>query len=224
MKNVGYLILISLFCMASTEINAQREDVFSNRKFSVAVEPLLLFDAGMGVDVEMRLKETNSWLNLRLTGNRLSRSDADLSNDFMSNYMTMNSAFEEFHSYSGFGVRATYKNYYLRDEFYWGAGIGYNYFDVSYYAETYKPFVEDGMTFYRFYQGKETQYFNKIYPFITTGVRSPSHRKIFVEGYITVGYSYSYYNETKKAYNKNFFSFGHRGVAMSFGGRVGWQF
>lgn len=225
MKKISILIMtICIVCIVVTEAKAQTEDVFNNRKITIGWEPLSTMDGGLRVDVEMRLKKSRNWLNLQLTCYGLSDRDFNGEADYYTNNVTFTSGFQKFRSYSGFGVQAMYKSFFFRDIFFWGGGINYHYFDVSYYDETYKPFVEDGLTFYKYFRGNESQYFNKIYPFLSTGVRSSSRKHFFVEGYIKLGYSYSFYNEEKKAYNKNFLSFGHRGVTMDLGGRIGWQF
>lgn len=224
MKKIVNLILISILCLVATDMHAQSGDVFHNRRFSIGLEPLFLIDGGLGLDFEIRLKESRNWLNLRLAGYGLPDYDSDRTLYYYTENYTLSSGFDNFRSYSGFGVQASYKSFFFRDVFYWGGGLSYNYYDVSYYTETYRPFEEEGMTFYKYYQGEESQYFNKIYPFLSLGVRTPSRKRFFVEGYITTGYSHSFYNEQRDAYDRNIFSFGYRGVTMTFGGRLGWQF
>lgn len=222
MKNIKYLILISVVCIMVTNLKAQTDDAFKNKKIAIAWEPLHLIDGGIGVDFEMRLKETRNWLNLRLTGYYLPSYSPD--SDNYEDYMTSSSGFEEFDGYSGFGAKATYKSFFSRSAFYWGGGLSYNYYDVSYYTQSYRSYKEDGMTFYKYYQGKESQHFNKIYPFLTIGARSAWRKQFVSEIYVTAGYSHGFYNEQKKAYNRNFLGFGHRGMAMTLGWRMGFQF
>lgn len=216
--------LLGLLCLISMTTYAQAYGEPAPKNFSIASEVISFFNAGFNLDFEMRLKGSNNWLNLRLTGHFIpDYSERGYYYD-VNEWKTLYSGSDRFSELSGMGIDFTYKRTFWEDKLYCGAGFGYHYFDVLYWREEYEPFIEDGLTFYEYRQGYRSQYFNKINPFLTIGIRTPLHKGFFIEGFLSPGYTYSFYDKNRKSFDSTMFSFGHRGFSLGVGARIGWAF
>ena len=221
-KTTRTILWLSLFCFFSAPSFSQQEET-PQKNYAIGWHPFTLFDMGLSVDFDMRVKNTNDWLCLRLTGYYGGKSDPD--DEYYSSWISSASGWKEYSALSGLGVELAYKRYFSKNLYYYGLGVGYHYFDVSYLRDRYVPFEEKGLTYYSYKRNHpESQYFNRIKPSLLLGFRSPVSKNPYVEGFVSLSYAYSFYDANKKPYNNTMYGFGYRGMTFGVGGKIGWSF
>lgn len=225
MKQILWMAMVSWIGLQSAVAQSQGIREEKQRNYTIGLHPSLFIDGGLSLEVEKRLGDTKKWLGVRLTGYSLPYEEPSPHYYWGSReWQTIQSGGEYFNRQSGVGLRLSYKQFFHKEMLYWGGGLNYSYFDITYQSEGYEPFEEDGLTFYRYRAGDTRQYFNKLNPFLSFGIQSPLRKRFFIDGFLTLGYSHSFYKSDRKAFDDTIFGFGYRGVTLGIGGRVGWSF
>ena len=225
MKNLCHIIF-SICCLMLTiigtcSLKAQTNSAEDNsEKYIIAVQPFLLMNGGLRVDFETRLKNPKSWLQVSLTGYRLPY----YNDDEWGGWENFNSDFDLFRELKGLGIGGAYKYLLYKDIFYASAGLSYTYFEVTYQGGYYNPYQEDGLTFYEYSRTDRRQYFNKLYSNICVGLQTYLSNALYGDAYIGLGYSYSFYDKEKAAFDDSIFGYGRRGLTVAGGVRIGVAF
>jgi len=206
-------LLMFLCLFACCLVNAQRKN-------TVALQPLYVFNGGLRLDVERQLASPSHWLQLSISGYYLPNQD-----DFYESWITSNSDFEEFNLLKGIGAGLAYKYFFYSNLLYSMPAISYNYYEVGYNGYGYFPYMEDGLTKYEYRLKDSNQYFNKLNGSLSAGFQTPLTRAFFFDCYLGIGYSYSSYKKDRIVFNKdNIFGFERRGLTVTTVIRLGFAF
>lgn len=212
------ILAICVYMLAGVQYMSAQEGY----KYSIGVQPLYLVNGGLRLDFEKRLKNPQHLLQASVIGYLLPERDDPyehwesllVDDDYDVNKLT------------GGGLALDYKYFpFPKANFlYFSGGLSYHYFDVRYDGYEYFKYVEDGMTFYEPRFGEIKQTFNKVGGNVCFGIQTTNRRPFFVDGYIGVGYSHSFYDENKYHIGNNMFTVGYRGVTFVTGIRIGYRF
>lgn len=210
---------VRIHTIAAQETQKREKKLYN---YSIGVQPLYLVNSGIRIDLEKRLKNPRHIEQISFIGYLLPKKkepytywEALLVDDSYQVKKLMGAGLALDHKWFPFPKA---------DFIYLSGNLTYHYFDVRYDGYRYISYEEDDMTFYepRFQEIK--QVFNKIGANACFGLQSAPHRPFFVDGYIGVGYSHSFYDEDKYHINSHMFTVGYRGATFVTGLRVGYRF
>ena len=219
-------IILFLCCLfSSSRLQAQTTEEKSAQS-AISIEPHYLMNGGLGLNLETKICP-NHWIELNLTGFHLSHSDRKFSDYYFwswygGGHAIPNSDFDYISGLSGLGIGATYKYYFFRN-FRVNTALSYNWYNVGYEGYEFYPYTEDGLTFYDYKWANIHQPFHKLRLHVALGVRSTFERVFFAEPYVGIGYTYSFYDENKRAYDETVFGYGHRGLYVLAGIKLGFN-
>lgn len=212
--------VLFILVIVATGIHAQYTNNMENYpKYTLAVQPFYLDNGGLRFDVERQLNNPKNWLQLSISGFYLPHK-----NNRIEYWKTSNSDYESFNKLNGLGTGLAYKSIFYSTSLYYSAGLSYTHYRVTYSDSNYHRFMEDGLTFYEYYQSNQRQIFNKLTGSLCFGVQSSLNRIFFIDAYLGLGYSYSFYDEKKKPFNDNMYGYGYRGLHVTGGVRFGITF
>lgn len=212
-------------------INWLPEDTVSQR-YTIALRPVYLSQNGLKIDFEYELAKPGKWLQFELIGHYAP--EYNYNKEYYEDYggyynyyyhsgwsHSFLSGGERYHSLKGIGGGIAYKSISSNSGWYTSVGLTFNYFDVGYYGAVYTKYMEDGiekivreekLTGKKFY--KPEIYFN-------IGKHMAITRSIFLDAYIGLGLTYSFYDGDNKFTYSNY-AFGGRGLIFNAGFRIGW--
>lgn len=232
MKTLKILLLVVALTVSTSFASAQEE--YSREyvlpKYTIAVQPLYLFNGGLRADFEKQLDSPGKWLQFHVSGFILPEKEIDYQNYrthyyyYDNSWGTFNSNFNDILGLYGFGLGSAYKYLFKHSSFYFSAGLNYNFYNVTYANYGLESFVEDGMTFYEYRYSPAVQNFHKFRPNANIGIQSSLSNLVFYDFYIGLGYAYSLYDKSKKAFDSTIFGYGYRGLTISGGFRIGVTF
>ena len=209
-----------LIVLANTRHAVAQEADSKLYNYSIGVQPLYFLNGGMRIDLEKRLNDRQI-LQVGAIGYLLPERDDSGYWDslLLDGYASVNKL-------TGAGLALDHKWFlFPRVSFmYLSAGVSYNYYNMKYNGTKHVSYMEDGLTFYETRYGEITQVFNKIGGNTCFGIQTPLRRPFYVDGYVGLGYSHSFYDENKLYFNANMFNVGYRGITFVMGARVGYRF
>ena len=185
------------------------------------MQPHYLFNGGLRVDFEKQIKP-KQWLLASVKGYYLPHTDFD--DDTWWSFFTDNS-YGDITGLNGFGIELGYKRTLLprTDILYLSGGLSYGYFDGQYYGTKYISYIENGLTFDEPRFGEINQYFNRLGANACFGIQTQPKHRFCVDGYIGIGYNYSFYNKNKQAFDEEMYTAGYRGLSLITGIRLGFR-
>lgn len=192
-------------------------------RYTVALRPFYLVNSGLKADFEMELRQPGQWLQFELIG-RYKGWYVPLPNEPSSGWETIESTGGKFQRLVGGGFGVAFKGFFRPNGWYFSAGLVFNYYGVWYRGYSYVAFEEDGAQYLRRADGMiRADYYKPGFHF-DIGKHFALTRHLFVDAYVGVGYSYSFYDSRYRyVYNGNHpFSFVYRGLQVSGGFRIGW--
>ncbi|MDR1273818.1 MAG: hypothetical protein LBK12_04640 [Odoribacteraceae bacterium] len=210
------LTVLALLLLAGTA----RAQVVEKRnpRTTIAVQPVNWVNGSFGVDVERRMKNPRHWLQVNLLAHTVTN------NGPYEEWWTFYSEDDPFQRLRGLRLGVSYKIFFHR-LFYYSAGVTYDNFRVRYRDSFMQAFEEEGLTFHEYVEDVlVNQRFDKLSTAIRAGFFSTFRHAVFVDVYAGLGYAYSFYDETKRAYDGGVFTFGYRGIFPSVGARFGVSF
>lgn len=204
----------------NTHAQTSKKEIPENRKanYTITVQPLYLFNGGLGLDIEKKIKH-NKWIQLSISGYYLGERDSGYS------WGTSNSDGDDFTALKGFGVGAGYKSFFNNSLFYYKAGMSYTYYNVSYLGGEFYPFEENGLTFWEFEYKTQKEQYNKLNGNICLGLQTaPVKGRFVLDFYAGVAYSYSFYGDKNAPFTEKVYEFGYRGFQPIGGIKLGMAF
>lgn len=210
------LIFSFFFSMCTGRLKAQTTEK-KYPEYIVSVKPLLLTDGEFKISLEKRLKGKKEWIGIGLSGFYLpTKTDGT--------WETRNTLGDSdcMVGLKGGAIDFTYKYYFTR-MVYLGGDLFYGHYRVKYNAYYFQQYEEDGLVFYERMYGNRQMRFDKIAGNLYFGVGSSITNKVFVDTYLGIGHSSSFYEDHIHSFN-NIFGFGYRGFYPVLGLRVGMTF
>jgi len=204
----------------------------TQKRFTAAIRPFELYNYGLGLDFEMRLKGGPGWLQFSNTFYYVSLEgdnpgyfyDGNRYYDY--HLLFSNRIREPFSKLKGVGLNVNYKRFLdPKRGFYAAAGLAYHYFDIKYYGGrgVWNDYMEDGLQFheYTYTLGFNNQYIHRGSINHYIGYQIPSRFMFLFDSYIGVSYRYAISDETKVPFNETSLSYGFSGFVFMTGIRIG---
>jgi hypothetical protein len=219
-------VLTGLFVMLATlSLTAQSQNItvaeklpHLEKRYTIAAHPLYIFNNGMRLDFEKRIRNTPSWIQCGIAGYWLSEGEQDY------NYGVLISG-DELNELRGVGLELNYKHFVDKKEtLYFAGGCSYSHYGIEYVDAFWRTYTEDGQTFWTKERGHLSQNINKLGINTYFGYQSP--RPTFLaDMFIGIGYRYSFYsNSMAHPFNDRMLSLGYRGLVFITGVRLGAKF
>ncbi|MDR1624160.1 MAG: hypothetical protein LBS04_04215 [Tannerellaceae bacterium] len=221
------LLLTAVCILFPREAGAQNETEKTFRH-SLAVQPFYWLNNGFRIDYERQLTNPSHWLQLSAIGYYVEDENSLWNAWWMQSDFPLNEAW-------GAGLEVNYKYFPLRNreyfpfrsrEVYVSGGLSSSHFNVNYNTESirYLSYVENGLTYYepQWEQYETSQYFNRIGTNLCAGVQSRPTKRFLIDGYIGIGYIYSFYGKDKYPYNDSN-KLSYRGLTLTAGLRIGFR-
>ncbi|MDR3142648.1 MAG: hypothetical protein LBU37_13125 [Tannerellaceae bacterium] len=217
--NIFLLLFTAVCILVSREAGAQDETEKTFRN-ALAIQPFYWLNNGFRVDYERQLKNPSHWLQLSAIGYYV-EDENSLWNVWMLSDFPLNEAW-------GAGLEVSYKYFPFRSrKLYVSGGLSSSHFNIDYRTESvrYLSYVENGLTYYepQWEQYEASQYFNRIGTNFCTGIQTRPARRFLIDGYIGIGYVYSFYNKDKYYPHNYLNKLSYRGFTLTAGLRIGFR-
>lgn len=213
----GIAILCLLILSAAGKANAQ-DSKTTFPKYTLSTKPLLLFDGEYKLSLEMPFKTPQQRIGFGLSGMFLPGRNGDT-------WFTRTTIDYDnwLKSLKGFGVDLTYKYYFIKSILYVGGDVFYGHYQTKYDDYAFKEFQENGLTFYEREFGPRKKNFDKVALNAYFGVGTPLKNRFFIDTYLGIGCSTSFYNHDGPRFD-SIFGFGYKGLYPVMGCRIGFNF
>jgi hypothetical protein len=198
-------------------------------RHSLAVQPLYWLNNGFRADYERELENPGHSLQLSAIGYY-----AEDGNSLWNAWMLSSEALLK--EAWGAGLEANYKYFPFRIRgyssfrsrgVYVSGGLSAAHFSVNYRTEgpRYVSYVENGLTYYepQWVEGEAKQYFNRIGTTFCAGIQNRPSKRFLIDGYIGIGYVYSFYDKDKYYPASYSGKLSYRGLTLTAGFSVGFR-
>jgi hypothetical protein len=222
------LVILSILLYAAPiipELSAQAEKKpapaklpHQEKRYTVAIQPLYLYNNGMRLDFEKRIKDMPAWIQISPLIYRVPKTDSDYNQWLLFSD-------EEVGSLWGGGLEVNYKYFFNKQEsFYVAGGVSYIYHGIKYYDTRLHPFTEDGLIYQSYERSLCKQQINKWGANAYIGYQLPTRSFLF-DMYFGFGYRHSVESDKQpNRFNNNMFSPGYSGTIVTTGFRIGVKF
>ena len=220
-----FTVLLLCFLFSSGRLQAQTTEGKS-AQYAISLEPKFM-NGGFGLNLEKKIRP-NHWIELNLMRYYLPHENREKAiypyiGWYGGNgYSFPNADYGYISGVSGLGIGTTYKYYFSRN-YLINTALSYTWYNVKYSDYAFYPYTENGLTFYDYKWLDTHQPFHKLRLQVAIGARSKFERALFAEPYVGIGCSYSFYNENKNAFNETIFGYGHRGLYLLTGIKLGFN-
>jgi hypothetical protein len=215
-------ILLSAPLMSKLSAQTTKEPVaklpHQEKRFTVAMQPLYIFNNGLRLDFEKRIKDTPSWIQISPLMYRVEHLYTDENQQLLFSD-------EEVHSFWGGGLELNYKYFFdPKESFYLAGGVTYIYHKIKYFDICPYPFTEDGLIYQIYEHDLFTQQINKLGANAYIGYQLPTRSFLF-DMFVGIGYRHSFASDKRlDRFDKNMFSPGYTGAIITTGIRFGIKF
>lgn len=221
-KLLTVLFAVTMFSALTAQNKFSPEERYPHlqKNYTVAIHPLYLYNAGLRLDVEKRIKNTPAWLQIGATGHFLSHKN----NKF--NYWALLGGSVNY--LAGGGLDLNYKRFFNKKEsFYFFGGCSYSHYSIEYfdrYLYSYPDPENNLVHYYKYKYGNLEQKINKLGLNICVGYQSPQPTFLF-DVFAGLGYRHSSKkNNEIKLFDDYMLAFGYSGVVFITGVRFGVKF
>ncbi|MDR0714487.1 MAG: hypothetical protein LBF89_09565 [Bacteroidales bacterium] len=215
MKKWTILTAVSLLAgIASAQDVVQQPRI---NRLTFAVQPLPIFLWGVRTDMEVRIGNTRSWLQMGATIYPFTyREEAERD---VWEYGIVSG--DEYHSMWGGGLNINYK-YFIHRLLYVAGGPSYQYSNVKYWGNYWTDFTEDGLTYHERKYDLARQQIHRLGAGVYFGHQRITRHSFLFDVYVGLGYHYGIPRyKDMRAFDSTQFSFGYRGVVFLAGIRLG---
>ena len=231
------VFFIFLFCATVIQINAQGTSVntenkryaLTQKKVTFAVQPLQLFNNGLRYDFEVRLGNGPGWLQFgpAFYYNSPSKRNVNTNYYYEGNNYNYNDWYyihwrEPYSELKGYGLDLNYKHFLdARRSFYIAIGLSYTRFDIKYLGRVWKDYKEDGLTYYEYREGNNTQQIERFGVNNFVGFQIPTRGAFLFDVFGGYAIRFSSSDEDKPSFDNDIFSYGYSGIVPLIGFRLG---
>jgi len=226
---IAFLLLSAFLTMTAPHTFGQELEVYSAapppKNYAVTWDVAALFLGGYKFGFDMRLQD-KSWIQIIPTAylhRAASRYYIGLGNDdYYYDYGSRNYGVTSAH---GFGIGANYKRFLnKRETIYCHGGIDYSFRRVDVHYYDFIPYEDDIFSGYIYGKLHEKQNFNRASLAACMGIQTPMADGFYIDGYLGIGYKYTFYDESKPTLDKGSNGYGYRGFHPAIGFRIGVAF
>ena len=230
MKKILLLFTTTLLCTSTILAQNEREDrkIEEQKTITFAFQPLQLFNAGgLHIDIEKRLGNSPSWLQLGITGYPFFLGSFDEDSSY-EGYLYTDRWYLWGHDFSymgGINVNLNFKHFFNKAQsFYLAGGISYGYFNIKYWGNEWYSFQENGLEYHSIRYTKQQQEINKLGINTYFGYQIPNRSAFLFDMFVGLGYRYGIYNEDRCEFDESILAPGYRGVTFLTGVRIGLKY
>ncbi len=238
MKKHVYLSLLAICIAAGANAQSQEEVSSSDlylrhqKKYTIAIQPVQLFNWGLRFDFEVRLGDGPGWLQFGPTGYYSIYGGSKDNPDY---YYSGDKYYYEWDYHldirepltqlKGGGLDINYKRFVNpQRSFYVAGGLSYAKFDIEYWGREWYDYVEDGLDYHEYRLCYHDQNIDRIGINTYFGYQFPKRRAFLLDMFIGVAYRYSFYNKSGYEFDETMISYGRRGLVFLTGVRIGFGF
>lgn len=174
------------------------------QRYTVAVHPFHLVNNGLKFDFEYELRVPGEWLQVSLIGYAAPTRTNYYNYRYGDNARyTPNSGYDDYRHMWGVGTSALYKKMWHQRGWYFSTGLVLEFYRVGRSEYGYVPYKEDGLTFYDRDRYTDIRSFFKTTAQFNLGKHFSLSRRCFLDAFIGVSYSYSFYDNRPHPYNES---------------------
>jgi hypothetical protein len=232
MKHYLFLFLTALLAAGSLPAQEQapkqrpaflRPVPEQSRRYTIAFELLSpnVLNNGIRLSFEKRIGQSRSWWQVAPSWHYLSYDKQSVV------WMVGNQDTEaSIHGLKGAGLSVHYKLFFDTPEyFYCKGGAAWQFVNVAYAGREWGSYREDGLTFYTYEWVEKTQHLNNVGLQLSAGLQSSIKRnRLFIDAGVGVGYTHSFREAGKQAFDNHPYNFGYSGFLFLFDVRIGFAF
>ncbi|MDR0726336.1 MAG: hypothetical protein LBF59_10080 [Prevotellaceae bacterium] len=185
------------------------------KNYTIAVHPFYLFNGGMRLDLEKRIKHTPAWVQIGLIGHMLSRETGYY------NHWALISG-DEVNYLLGGGLDLNYKRFLNKKEsFYFAGGCSYSHYNIEHTGKSLRSYTEDGLKYYTYDYGNLKKKIDKLGLSAFIGYQSPRPTFLF-DIFAGIGYRHSFRKDNDtESFNNSMVALGYKGTVFVAGIRFG---
>jgi hypothetical protein len=215
------------FSQKLSDNSAVKSHALTQKKFSVAVQPLQLFNWCLRHDIDVRLGDSPNWLQFGLAVYYRPLGDND--NYYYEGNEYYNRGFwnigwfrEPFSGLTGYGLDINYKRFVdSRRTFYFAAGLSFSCLNIKYRGLVWKDYFEDGLQYFEYIQDYNTHQITRQGINFYIGHQIPTRRAFLCDLFWGCAFRHSNSDKDKPAYDRGMFSYGYTGFLFLTGVRIG---
>jgi hypothetical protein len=180
-----------------------RPSASTHQRYTVSVSPFVLANNGLKFNFERELPRPGHWLGTSLSLYLAPPRDRQwgYAYNVLNGRSSLNSGLDDYHRMWGVGTSAMFKNVFSPRGWYFSTGLTLDFYRVGVAAESYVPYVEDGLTFYEHGIAIETKSYFKPTAQINVGKNIALSPRCYFDLYAGVGISYPLFaNDERHSY------------------------
>jgi hypothetical protein len=225
-----FLSILCVAIMMVSSISAQVSDSnladrypHMRKQYTIAFQPLDLYNLGWRFDFEKRIPNTPAWIQISAVINSMPRTTYDQNHRYENDWILMDG--DELNRLIGGGLHVNYKYFFNpKETWYYAGGCSYFHYNAEYYDRYLRSFSQDNLVYYMFDVDNFVQKINKFGVNTYIGYQSPRPTFLF-DIYFGLGYRYSFRSDSNgRLFNQNMFGIGYRGFVIITGVRFGVKF
>jgi hypothetical protein len=198
---------------------------WSQKKYTLTVQPFQLVNSGLKLDFEMRLGDGPGWLQFSPAIYYRTNDTDNPGYYYYGHYHYCNDyhfLHEPYSKLRGGGLDINYKRFLnARRTFYTATGISYTRLNIDYWGYGWHDYIEDGLEYHGYELGFHTQHINRAGLNYYFGFQIPSRHAFVYDMFWGLGYRHSSSDRNKPAFNDHLFSRGWTGFIFLAGVRIG---
>ena len=199
----------------------------SQKKYTFTVQPLYLLSGGLKFDFEMRMGNGPDWLQFSPSVYYWNRDLDDKDYIYYGKILDRfdfwpTSIHRPFSKLRGVGLDVNYKRFInARRSFYTATGLSYAHYNIKYWGFAGYDYIEDGLPYYGYEYGLQTQHINRIGANWYFGTRIPTRQAFVLDLFWGLGYRHAFSEKNKPAFDDNFLTYGWTGLSFQAGIKLG---
>ena len=232
MKKRLFMSFLLAMCFVVINANAQdtSDDSFNKspyllkqKKFTVAVQPLQLFNWGLRNDFEIRLGRGPGLLQF---GTTVYYAPAGKGKENSYYYDEYEGIFREsFSGLKGGGLDINYKIFVNHKRtVYFATGVAYARFNIKYLGWTWDHYIEDGLQYHAYVMDYTTQDINRWGVNAYFGHQPSFYKPFLFDIFWGLGWRRSFSDSAKPSFDNYILSYGYNGIVFLTGVRIGFGF
>jgi hypothetical protein len=198
-----------------------------NKRYTVAWQPLFLFNNALRLDFETRIKDKPAWLQISPAIYLVKKKNRYMSpygyahDDY---YLSLSG--DHLRHMFGASLEVSYKYFFTRKEsFYLSGGGSYAHHDIHYDGYQWESYMEDGLQYLRRKHGDINQKINKLGLNALVGYQIPNSGYFLFDMFLGAGYRKSFRsNPDARTYDSDIIAYGYTGFSFITGIRFGVKF
>ncbi|MDR1895404.1 MAG: hypothetical protein LBR10_01270 [Prevotellaceae bacterium] len=214
MNKISIAFILSFITIT---VSAQEEKLpHLEMQYTAAMQPMYLFNSGIRLDFEKRIKRSPSWLQISPSVYWVPKDDE---------YNSYLMSGEELSGLFGIGLDLNYKYFFNpKESFYVAAGCTYTHYRINYRGDIWNSYTEYDLTYHTHEYGNAKQNINRAGLNTYIGYQIPTPYFLF-DMYVGLGYRLSFRSDKfGERFDSSMISPGYRGVMFLTGVRFGCKF